>query len=120
MVIFHKVIKIRGIKMKRNKLVAFMLSLYLTVGLISSLVANAEFKPRNNKVKVESKASTYSSITINVNVEDLVTELINGDNLIEIKGVKSKVAVMVVKALISRTSWFCNTIEYLGIVDDKI
>ncbi|OOM11953.1 hypothetical protein [Clostridium saccharobutylicum] len=43
--------------MKRNKLLAFVLSLCLIVGLIPTLTANAEVR-KDTRIKVESKTKT--------------------------------------------------------------
>ena len=50
-------------KMKRNKLLAFVLSLCLALGLVPSLAVNAEVR-KNNTVKVESKADKNTNVNL--------------------------------------------------------
>lgn len=102
--------------MKRNKLLAFALSLCLTVGLLPSL-ANAEAKPNYTTVKVESKADDTSTKTT-FNVEGSTTPL-NDNTIMESKGVKGKIAKAALKAAARtlRSSGLKSTLnglKYLG------
>lgn|GEM_PF-2684563 len=91
-------------KMKRNKLLAFVLSLCLTVGLVPSLAVNAEVR-KNNTVKVESKADKNANInldgaTTTLNLGEITTTPFNEDMLRESKGVKSKAVLKIARMLL--------------------
>src|SRR5471030_851310 len=73
--------------MKKNKLLAFVLSLFLTVGLLPSLSANAAVKD-NNTIKVESK----------VDKSNKDNSTLNSDSVMTTNGVKGKIAKATLKA----------------------
>lgn len=95
--------------MKKNKILAFMLSLCLTVGLLPSV---ATFAATTNDVKA-------NTISFNVNELSESQEIVNDNTLIETKGVKGKIAKAALKAgaRVFRSSGLKSTLnglKYLG------
>lgn len=100
--------------MKKNKILAFVLSLCLTVGLIPTLTANAEVR-KDTKVKVEAKNGT----TTNLDLGKFNPTPIPEDALKESKGARTKIAKAALKAAAStlRSSalkYTLNGLKYLG------
>lgn len=86
--------------MKRNKLLAFMLSLCLTVGLIPTLTANAEVM-KDSKVEVEYKVdknqNNDNGATATIDLSKIDSTPIPEDALKESKGIKKKAVVWALK-----------------------
>ena len=112
--------------MKRNKLLAFVLSLCLTVGLLPTLSASASVKD-NNTVKIESKVdkskekkdTKQDTTTTTLDLSGITTAPISEDALKESKGVKGKIGKAALKAAarVFRSSGLkttLNGLKYLG------
>lgn len=104
--------------MKENKILAFILSLCLTVGLIPALTSNAEVK-KDTKVKVEAKQKIDNGTTTTIDLGEFGTTPLPENALKESKGVKGKIAKATLKAAAyafrsSGIKSTLNGLRYLG------
>lgn len=100
--------------MKKNKLIAFALSLCLTVGLVPSIAANAATKDTRTTIESSQKTSDIEKSTTIENEGTTVVIPTKPNSEIKTAGVKSKVSKTALKLLAKGIRYSSKAVKKLS------
>lgn len=103
--------------MKKNKLIAFALSLFLTAGLVPSIAANAAVKDTRTTIESSQEVKDSEKSTTIETEGTIVAIPTRPNSEIKTSGVKSKAVLKVAKALLKGTNKFIGTLRNWGWID---